>query len=420
MAASQARLLTITARQHDVEYQAQSIQNAKVQLSTQQDRVYQEYQAALDATTLTINAIDEKSGAKSIIAATFNNLFSSNRLRAANGEEYALFDSKGRLVVEDEIYQQYYNFVEGHTGIEQNPYTFAMFMIFGSDFANEANANTTLMQAQTDAYIARASWADETTAKILEETRAAILNLLGVTEDNGENDSILYIAKHPKPEDVDDPCYEVYPTDPAWEHWTEADWEEYERLLQVYEHALYSTNLHNSKSGADTIYKHLYSSFNNVAPANVEESIDTDKFNYYMHIFKMIQSCGGCVSIDDFNGFNGDAKTDSEWLTSMIQSGLMTISTIKEDKEGKINYNGTSPSSDSSISYTTTTTIDSRALKKAEAKYEHDLKEIDRKDKKFDMDLSKLDTERNALKTQYDSVKKIIEDNIDRTFGIFS
>ena len=42
MAASQARLLTITARMHDVEYKAQSIQNAKIQLSTQSDQVYQE------------------------------------------------------------------------------------------------------------------------------------------------------------------------------------------------------------------------------------------------------------------------------------------------------------------------------------------------------------------------------------------
>ena len=54
MAASQARLLTITARLHDVEYKAQSIQNAKIQLSTQSDQVYNEYLEALNATSLTI------------------------------------------------------------------------------------------------------------------------------------------------------------------------------------------------------------------------------------------------------------------------------------------------------------------------------------------------------------------------------
>ena len=48
------------------------------------------------------------------------------------------------------------------------------------------------------------------------------------------------------------------------------------------------------------------------------------------------------------------------------------------------------------------------------------LKKIDKKDKKFDLDLSKLETERTALTTEYESVKKVIEDNVDRTFGIFS
>ena len=48
------------------------------------------------------------------------------------------------------------------------------------------------------------------------------------------------------------------------------------------------------------------------------------------------------------------------------------------------------------------------------------MKQIDKKDQMFDMDLSKLETERTALTTEYESVKKVIEDNIDRTFGIFS
>ena len=100
MAASQARLLSITARQHDVEYKAQAIQNAKIQLATQQDRVYQEYQEALDAQTLTLTSINTKSGEKSTVAATFNNLFSHNRLTPAVAAEYALFDRNGRLVVD--------------------------------------------------------------------------------------------------------------------------------------------------------------------------------------------------------------------------------------------------------------------------------------------------------------------------------
>ena len=35
------------------------------------------------------------------------------------------------------------------------------------------------------------------------------------------------------------------------------------------------------------------------------------------------------------------------------------------------------------------------------------------------MDLSKLEAKRAALTTEYESDKKVIEDNIERTFGIF-
>ena len=40
LAASQLRLLSLTARIHDVEYQAQMIQSAKLQLAIQEDEVY--------------------------------------------------------------------------------------------------------------------------------------------------------------------------------------------------------------------------------------------------------------------------------------------------------------------------------------------------------------------------------------------
>ena len=103
MAASQARLLCITARIHDVEYQAQSIQNAKIQLATQSDEAYREYNEALDATTLTMNAIDLNSGAKSTVPANFNNLCSRNKVTSADGSNNAILNNQGKLLVEESI-----------------------------------------------------------------------------------------------------------------------------------------------------------------------------------------------------------------------------------------------------------------------------------------------------------------------------
>lgn len=45
-------------------------------------------------------------------------------------------------------------------------------------------------------------------------------------------------------------------------------------------------------------------------------------------------------------------------------------------------------------------------MKKAEAEYEHELDIINRKDTKFDQDLSKLETERTSITTEVDSIKR--------------
>ena len=146
-------------------------------------------------------------------------------------------------------------------------------------------------------------------------------------------------------------------------------------------------------------------------------------YNYFSSIFNQIQASGGCVSIADYGN---NAANDSEWLKKMIESGVFSISMIEEideDDDGKNDYaefRATSPGSDTNLAYTTTTEVDNAALKKAEAKYENDMRKINKKDKQFDLDLSKLETERSALTTQYDSIKKVIEDNVERTFGIFS
>lgn len=55
MSSSQARLLTLTARQHSIEYKAQKIQAEKLRLANDSDRIYNEYLDALDATKFNSN-----------------------------------------------------------------------------------------------------------------------------------------------------------------------------------------------------------------------------------------------------------------------------------------------------------------------------------------------------------------------------
>jgi len=369
MAASQARLLTLTARLHDVEFAAQSIQNAKLQLATQQDAAYEEYQRALDQTSLTFLATDS-SGAQSNVVANYTNLFSINGANAS-GHHYALIDSRGRVVVSEEIYNGYHEFMNGgEHDYTPNAQTFALFMMYGPGFTNHAPANgfsNELVQAIYEKINNNITGEDP-----LDSQLVTLLEHAGITIGaNGISmDALVGIFEGGDDED--------------------------RAAFLNYFFGHYGNQVFN------------------------EQQVPNEKvssFNYYVRMFNAIQQHGGCISIEDFDGPDGDAANNSNWLTAMIQSGQMTIETFSNDNQ---TLTGTSVSNDTVLSYTTTTQIDKVALAKAEAEYEHELKMIDRKDKKFDMDLNKLDTERSALTKQVDSIKKVVDDNIERTFGIFS
>ena len=378
MAASQARLLTITARIHDVEYQAQSIQNAKVQLSTQSDQAYSEYLEALDATTLTIKALDNGEAVR--VAATFSNLFSRDRVSSTTGLNYALVTDKNELVVEPEVYEDYKNYI-GRAN-NDDPYEFAMFVL--GENAMEGD----LQDAELCAYQERTSEnSDKKPSPKLTNLYEKLMNLVSGNEDYDHEKITIYDK-----ESIDENDEEKL--------------KEYEETMAAYRNLLY-------KECAEDVYR--------AATGNEPEDFRSNLFDYYVNIFRQIKAHNGCIPISDYDGMAGDAAHDSDWLQSMVKCGKLSIETYKiDEKTGELNLNGTSVASDSALEYTTTTTIDSRAAAKAEAEYEHKLKDIDKKDKQFDLSLSKLETERTALTTEYDSVKKVIEDNIDRTFGIFS
>ena len=378
MAASQARLLCITARIHDVEYQAQSIQNAKVQLATQSDAAYREYNEALEATVLTMEAIDVNSGTKSTVPANFNNLCSRNRLTSANGSEYAIFDKNGKLIVEDDVYEGYEEVQDA--GVD-DAYAFAIYMTTGrniNDIANLDNGEfeTALFNAEESLYNSMG----ET------ERSEKLSSLHEQLEKYTENGDSIYDGNSVNPEEVD----------------------KYEETLSAYRRELYRTH-------SGEVYAKA------AEDESLAEEFNTPLVNYFVNIYNQIKASNGCVSVADYNGMDGDAANDTDWLQAMIECGEFTIETVKTDKKtGEVSFNGTSPSSDSSLTYTEATRIDKTALAKAEAKYDNTLRDINKKDKQYDLTLSKLESERTALTTEYDSVKKVIEDNIERTFGIFS
>ena len=104
--------------------------------------------------------------------------------------------------------------------------------------------------------------------------------------------------------------------------------------------------------------------------------------------------------------------TSTEVLRNMVEAGFIVFE--------KPMYDGTF----SEVNIATDTSLqevsDELDLKKAEAKYEADMRKINNKDKKFDTDLAAMEQERNAIKTEIDTLKTVAKDNVDRTFKLFS
>ena len=388
MAASQARLLTITARMHDVEYQAQSIQNAKIQLSTQSDEVYQKYLEALDDTTLTI-----KDDNGNTVTANFNNLCGINSVNTSH--HYAILDDHDRLVVPDDVASSYKTFKEKGGS---DAYAFAIWMLSSDPDATPENV------------ISRLQGVEDSVAEGTSNLAGTRENLNKIAEEALGDDKEVYKDDYKSGL--------ITKLENAQRNNETSEIKRYQDALDKYESAENTYRYKLYKQNAEEIFTAQDADGNSFGD---ELDFSETEFNYYVRVFNEIQEAGDYIGIGTFNGsLGGDAANDEDWLHQQLSSGKFSIASVTDNKNGKLSISTTSIATDSLVGETTTTTIDKTAYAKAEAEYEHDTKAIDAKDKKYDLELSKLETEREALKTEYDSVKKVASDNIERTFGIFS
>ena len=107
-----------------------------------------------------------------------------------------------------------------------------------------------------------------------------------------------------------------------------------------------------------------------------------------------------------------------DWLNNVLSQGIVSMEKVgvtRTSNENELKW--------SSIIYSNTTDINteenSEAIAKAELHYTQILSEVESKDKKFQMQLRSLDTEHNALQTEYSSVKSAVDKNISRSFKVF-
>ena len=135
--------------------------------------------------------------------------------------------------------------------------------------------------------------------------------------------------------------------------------------------------------------------------------------------------------IDDTGAFVGT----NEQVTNFINEGYIVLVKVVDKDNKRVenfadgdslkNIQGTEATSGSyEVNVATDTGLqevtDEVDLKKAEAKYESDMRKINNKDAKFDTDLAALESERNAIKTEMETLKSVAKDNVDRTYKLFS
>ena len=104
--------------------------------------------------------------------------------------------------------------------------------------------------------------------------------------------------------------------------------------------------------------------------------------------------------------------TDPEVLRNLVEAGFIVF----EKPMGDGTITEVNVATDTNLQETS----DEVDLKKAEAKYEADMRKINQKDKKFDTDLAAMEAERNAIKTEMETLKSVAKDNVDRTYKLFS
>lgn len=393
MAASQATLLMLTARMHDVEYKAQNIENQKIALATQKDEVYQEYMDALDAKKIQV-AFRNSDATRNYIDATFETMCTYQPDRCT---QYSLKDAKtGKVIVDENTAKMYKDF-------NTDKYAFAYAMLgmdadFGWPVNNDDGRYTMGMEVGIgvgnydygDGQAANGSYnlfMTDVERKVFENHKNAdpLKKPWNLLQETCNSASASDFEKQEALDSFRDALYENYGSE------------------------IYKYMRLNKNEATNTNPDAANAEFNDEYPEDFSKV--KGEFDFYVKLFEEIQVSGGCQLIDPQYESGSEGN---QWLNNMVSSGRVLIDVYDERK----GWTETSIATSTNVN-NLQEVEDTTNQKKAEAKYEHELGIINQKDSKFDRDLSKLETERTAMKTEMDAVKQVRNDNEERTFGIF-
>ena len=381
MSASQARLLTLTSRLHDVELKAQHLQAQKIALATQKDGVYKEYCDALEATAFKVNL--GTNGERNFVDANYNSLCTYHEGVPKN---YVMIDNKsGKVLVNQETADKYKQY-----GSDKYAFAFAMMGIMPKDNDYSRLQNE---YSESDEFDYEHSTKEELDGHNQNNDEMPVKTsqyAMTATEENIYNDLINsgndYSSLKAK--------YEAFnnATEPKEKKKAYAEFRK--ELMKV---------------AAEQIFEELANQSGKDAEWNKAE------FNHYTQLWDAIEESGGIEVIEpQYEG----GEDGTAWFKNSVESGNVLIRSFGENGHAG-EWSDTSFATSTNSNWLQEVN-DTTKEKIAEIKYQKELDKINAKDTKFDTELKNLETERSAITKEVDSLKTVINDNVDRTFGIFS
>lgn len=373
MAAGQARLLSITARLSDNEHNGQALSYSKQRLADETEQINNDYLAALSATKLTV-----LTGFNGSVA-NYSDI--SYRLMTgfetvACGRQYVITNAKGEILVTKE---------------QANAFE------AGNGDLNIFLAELGYTQADID------NCTDDEAKVKIHEAWDKYFTSIGKTFDDVEHEEGNPAIEYGYTSFGNNTLYSGYATYTYngktqainYEGSTKEQRELYDYAVAITTQFYCNGNYNPAGSTA------------NIALQTAND-VDTGYIDYLKNIFNKMSSCGYYTEENE-----NDTIKDDQWFEQQLKEGKLFLQYYSATEK---DFVSTTISDDDSIQEVE----DERQIALVESQYNQQLAALEKKDQQIDLELKKLDTEHNALQTEYESVKSVVDKNVEKSFSMFS
>ncbi len=452
LAASQGRLLTITARLTSNEYESQQISNAKMRLATQTQEASQDYISALNNQQLSFVTFDNNGGSVQT-ALTPAVLYEYGDTK----NQYLLTNAAGKALISYTDAQNY----EKATDLQSFLELYGLKKTFKTNTLENAYNNLYAMQEYKDAYDKKAN---EYKAFKYAAIKNAEDEITGYQK-AGKNDTETISSKD---------CWQILKNNfqvdyinalneynIAYDYSLDNDTTEAKTQLETaqtsmeaaranfednvtYESFIESQMRKSAEEEDQYIYnnfqqyksaKQLYDeelSSEGLTPTTAFQWDDQTKAQWYTNLwYKLNGSSSAKRNDNNYAVLDNKTLTSKSWISDAIKKGNVNIENatyagdemtlLREDNVFLFNLNGIKWESKIYSSCSDIVASDNdKDIAQAEAEYQRRTAEINVKDEKYQRKLSLLDSEHHAMQVEYDSVKSAMDKNIGRSYKAFS